>query len=916
MQQAAAAGTGYDLAILDMKMPEMDGLALARATKLDPALAGVRLVLLTSFGQRGHGAEAAKIGIAAYLTKPVDEADLYDCLVEVLDEARARRAAHLVTRHSLREQRPPVAAHVLVAEDNEVNQKVAVEILEKLGYSVELAENGKEALAACARRRYDAVLMDGQMPGMDGYEATRRIRERETRGGRRVPIIAMTASAMKGDREKCLESGMDDYVTKPVTPENLEAVLRKWVGAASAPAERAAAGTGDAGGAARRGRRAEPAVRGRRRHADGRGGRDLPAHRSGPPRRDPQGGQGQRGDARARGAQLPRQLRQHRRAPHGRAVRAARGAGPLRLDRGRRRDRPHARGRARERAAGARGAAGAAPQARGRPAAALVIRGPLLALVEALFRVLFDYDCTGEEKLPATGPALVSANHPSYLDPVLLSLQVKRPILFMAWDRLFRVPLLGGVMRLFGAFPVDTAARARARTPTSGRSSSCSTGTWWASSPRASARATAGWSRSCAGAPRGSRSRPGRRSIPATIRGAFRAWPYFRALPEPAKIHVRYHDPIDPAAYRSLPRDEAIEALLAELRTRVDRTLLPGVKADRKIDALYRTSAPWPRLIEAVPALGLALFVFWKTRELALVWPCYAYIGYLLLDLLLVPQRRLTKWIRNGSAAVFIACYVAFVLPRLGLPAPIGRAALAALLLGAGFPYLYDRGRIALGFVQGLRARDAARARRAVHGRDADRAAPRAAALLRGLRLGGAQRLLALHRADPRGLRHRRSAVARRRRGASAARARGPPRVGARAPAAGRRRSGCAARRGETTRPRARRWGCATDAAATPWQNARVSRRRAPLRHDRRSFLGATRRGATDAARPRGRRLRRRRDRNEPEDLGRGGGRSRLLRRLDRLAAAGRGPQRPARRPVRARQRARQLRRRVARRSG
>jgi PAS domain S-box-containing protein len=241
LQQATASGAGYDLAILDMKMPEMDGLALARAIKLDEALGSVRLVLLTSFGQRGHGAEAAKIGIAAYLTKPVDEADLYDCLVEVLDEARSRRAPHLVTRHSLREQRPPVAAHVLVAEDNEVNQKVTVKILEKLGYRVELAENGKEALAACARRHYDAVLMDGQMPGMDGYEATRRIREREARGGQRVPIIAMTASAMKGDREKCLAAGMDDYVTKPVTPEGLEAVLRRWVGAATAPAERAAA---------------------------------------------------------------------------------------------------------------------------------------------------------------------------------------------------------------------------------------------------------------------------------------------------------------------------------------------------------------------------------------------------------------------------------------------------------------------------------------------------------------------------------------------------------------------------------------------------------------------------------------------------------------------------------------------------
>jgi len=237
--QAVASGTAYDLAILDMKMPEMDGLALARAIKEDAALAAVRLVLLTSFGQRGHGAEAARIGIAAYLTKPVDEADLYDCLVEVLDEAR--RVPHLVTRHSLREHRPPVAAHVLVAEDNEVNQKVAAKILEKLGFGVELAENGKQALAACARRRYDAVLMDGQMPGMDGYEATRKIRERETRGARRVPIIAMTASAMKGDREKCLEAGMDDYIAKPVTPDALEAVLRKWVGGPTTPAERAAA---------------------------------------------------------------------------------------------------------------------------------------------------------------------------------------------------------------------------------------------------------------------------------------------------------------------------------------------------------------------------------------------------------------------------------------------------------------------------------------------------------------------------------------------------------------------------------------------------------------------------------------------------------------------------------------------------
>jgi PAS domain S-box-containing protein len=242
----AAAGPAYDIAILDMKMPEMDGLALGRAIRDEPSLAGVRLILLTSFGQRGHGAEASRIGISAYLTKPVDEADLYDCLVEVLGEGQRKKAPRLVTRHSLRELRPPVAARVLVAEDNEVNQKVAVRILEKLGYRVEVADDGREALEACARTRYDAVLMDGQMPGTDGYEATRRIREGET-GGERLPIIAMTASAMKGDRERCLEAGMDDYVSKPVTPESLEAVLRRWVGAPAAPAEKAAAASPAAG---------------------------------------------------------------------------------------------------------------------------------------------------------------------------------------------------------------------------------------------------------------------------------------------------------------------------------------------------------------------------------------------------------------------------------------------------------------------------------------------------------------------------------------------------------------------------------------------------------------------------------------------------------------------------------------------
>ncbi len=330
-----------------------------------------------------------------------------------------------------------------------------------------------------------------------------------------------------------------------------------------------------------------------------------------------------------------------------------------------------------------------------------MLRDALRTLVEAVFRVLFSYDCVGAAQVPAAGPAIVAANHPSYLDPILLSLPVARPIRFMAWDAILRVPLLGALARLFGAFPVDI-------TPGHGRSAYEAAkrllvaGELVGIFPEGK-RSQAGWMEPQlrAGAARLALE-TGAPLVPATIRGAFRAWPHFRRLPGFVRIQVRYHEPIDPAPFRSLPEEEAAGALLAELRRRVERTLMPGVKADARIESLYRGAAPWPRLFEAGPALGLALLVFWRTRDFASVWPCYAYLGYLLLDLLLVPQRRLTKRLRNASAAVFTLAYLGWALPALGLPRPVGGAALIAVLAGAGFAYLYEKGRTAVGFVRGL----------------------------------------------------------------------------------------------------------------------------------------------------------------------------------------------------------------------
>ena len=232
LRAAARGGEPYDLAVLDMQMPEMDGLQLARKIKSDPKISGTRLVLLTSMGrQRDDGREALAAGIEAYLTKPVRQSELYDALANVLGDHTEDHGgeADLITRHSILEKRSGSGVPVLVAEDNPVNQKVARRMLEVLGYSADVVENGAKAVEAVLGREYGAVLMDVQMPEMDGYEATGAIRRLEAVAGRRTPIIAMTANALAGDREQALEAGMDDYLSKPVQRDRLSEVLRHWI---------------------------------------------------------------------------------------------------------------------------------------------------------------------------------------------------------------------------------------------------------------------------------------------------------------------------------------------------------------------------------------------------------------------------------------------------------------------------------------------------------------------------------------------------------------------------------------------------------------------------------------------------------------------------------------------------------------
>ncbi|MCP4694824.1 MAG: response regulator [Desulfobacterales bacterium] len=230
LNAAVETGDPFKIAILDMRMPGMSGEELGAAVKKDPALRDTILVMMTSLGNRGDASRLQGIGFSAYLTKPVKRSLLRDCLLTVLCERlgpSGKPEKQIVTRHAI-EERKLSKIRILLAEDNLFNQKMTLKVLKKLGYQADAVGDGREAVEVLASERYDLVLMDCHMPEMNGYEAARQIRKSEP-VIRELPIIAMTAHAVDGAREQCIEAGMDDYISKPIDPEKLVEMIEKWI---------------------------------------------------------------------------------------------------------------------------------------------------------------------------------------------------------------------------------------------------------------------------------------------------------------------------------------------------------------------------------------------------------------------------------------------------------------------------------------------------------------------------------------------------------------------------------------------------------------------------------------------------------------------------------------------------------------
>jgi CheY-like chemotaxis protein len=230
LSAAQGAGRPFEVVLIDRSLPDMSGEELGRAIKTDPARRALDLVMMASSGLRGDAARVKEIGFGAYLPKPVTASTLLDCLVQLRGGqgggAGGPGASGLITVHSMSERRPP-SLRILLADDNPVNCRLAVLMLSKAGHRIDVVDDGARAVDALRAAAYDLVLMDVQMPGIDGLEATRRIRRLPgARAG--VPVIAITANAMTGDEERCLEAGMNDYVTKPVDRARLLSKVVEW----------------------------------------------------------------------------------------------------------------------------------------------------------------------------------------------------------------------------------------------------------------------------------------------------------------------------------------------------------------------------------------------------------------------------------------------------------------------------------------------------------------------------------------------------------------------------------------------------------------------------------------------------------------------------------------------------------------
>jgi CheY-like chemotaxis protein len=227
LQRAKAAGRPFPLVLLDSQMPEIDGFALAKEIQSHPDLAGATIMMLTSADQMGDAVRSRKFGISAHLVKPVNQAELLNTIRNTLQKGAPETKPVPAVRNI-----PRIVSDrckVLVVDDNVVNRTVAFRLLDREGYAVTLAGDGRAALAALEEDRFDVVMMDVQMPEMDGFEATIAIRNKEKITGEHVPIIAMTAHALKGDQERCLTAGMDGYVSKPVRKEELYAAIERAI---------------------------------------------------------------------------------------------------------------------------------------------------------------------------------------------------------------------------------------------------------------------------------------------------------------------------------------------------------------------------------------------------------------------------------------------------------------------------------------------------------------------------------------------------------------------------------------------------------------------------------------------------------------------------------------------------------------